>query len=447
MESLLGSKNTSTTPEAIENLKEEMIENKEELGSESSTDSEETLQKSFPALNQAFNFATLGNPYAANFFLPHQILHPTYMPNLAAMTAAMNAIGNNEIHASKDPSPFSTVCSDMFESKSSAHSNYSRSPLNKSATTTCVVCGDVSSGRHYGAYACNGCSSFMKRSVRRRIIYRCQAGSGNCVVDKAHRNQCQACRLKKCFVQGMNKDAVQNERQPRHMATIKNSIEGDRNKLFSDFVENAKASTAEQTNSQFPVESSTTEGSSETSELSARILYMAIKWAKSLPSFSQLNANDQIVLLKANWSDLFILSALQFASAMDRFPLCQESIVEDIQRVNDHNYISLHDLFKIVKVDNIDQGEFACLKALVLFRPEVVGLSDRNQVEALQDQAQIMLGQHTGKCSSKPTRFGKLLLFLPLLRTVDRSAVKKEVLGVSYGSTSLDNVICNIFKD
>ena len=70
----------------------------------------------------------------------------------------------------------------------------------------CCVCGDTSSGKHYGILACNGCSGFFKRSVRRRLIYRCQAGNGACIIDKAHRNQCQACRLKKCLNMGMNKD-------------------------------------------------------------------------------------------------------------------------------------------------------------------------------------------------------------------------------------------------
>ncbi|KAE9553249.1 hypothetical protein FO519_003557 [Halicephalobus sp. NKZ332] len=84
----------------------------------------------------------------------------------------------------------------------------------------CKVCLDHSSGKHYGIYSCDGCAGFFKRSVRRGREYACKnksnSNNGKCVVDKTHRNQCRACRLKRCLDIGMNKEAVQHERGPRN---------------------------------------------------------------------------------------------------------------------------------------------------------------------------------------------------------------------------------------
>ena len=69
----------------------------------------------------------------------------------------------------------------------------------------CVVCGDKSSGKHYGQFTCEGCKSFFKRSVRRNLTYTCR-GNRQCPIDQHHRNQCQYCRLKKCLKMGMRRE-------------------------------------------------------------------------------------------------------------------------------------------------------------------------------------------------------------------------------------------------
>ncbi|KPJ03091.1 Steroid receptor seven-up, isoform A, partial [Papilio xuthus] len=83
------------------------------------------------------------------------------------------------------------------------------SAADKGQNVECVVCGDKSSGKHYGQFTCEGCKSFFKRSVRRNLTYSCR-GNRNCPIDQHHRNQCQYCRLRKCLKMGMRREGLGN---------------------------------------------------------------------------------------------------------------------------------------------------------------------------------------------------------------------------------------------
>nr|AID52829.1 hormone receptor 3 [Tigriopus japonicus] len=71
----------------------------------------------------------------------------------------------------------------------------------------CKVCGDKSSGVHYGVITCEGCKGFFRRSQSSVVNYQCPRQK-NCVVDRVNRNRCQYCRLQKCLTLGMSRDAV-----------------------------------------------------------------------------------------------------------------------------------------------------------------------------------------------------------------------------------------------
>ncbi|CAD5113810.1 DgyrCDS2975 [Dimorphilus gyrociliatus] len=411
----------------------------------------------------------------------------------------------------------------------------------------CLVCGDRASGKHYGVQSCDGCRGFFKRSIRREmdVKYVCKE-NGQCIVDVARRNQCQACRFRKCNEVGMKKEAVQHERAPRcyqykrespdysgekrmeypgvspynaasfldrarlehythfqqysppvgltpdigyhHPAifgplpllrptstsiqppaspTVEIKVEGkespDESKKQNESrepKESAKKddkspSSTQQPSSTFPsvdafhYSNITTENLFETA---ARLLFMSVKWARNIPSFLQLPFRDQAILLEESWSDLFILSAAQWSLPIDIGTLAASaSTAADTSGTERASLIvgqlrSLQDVLSRFSSLRVDATEYACLKAIVLFK-NVRGLRDAAQVETLQDQAQLMLSEYA--CSQYPNskvRFGKILLLLPALRAVGSRTIEEVFFRKTIGSIPIERLLCDMFK-
>uniref|UniRef100_A0AC34Q2E3 Nuclear receptor domain-containing protein n=1 Tax=Panagrolaimus sp. JU765 TaxID=591449 RepID=A0AC34Q2E3_9BILA len=66
----------------------------------------------------------------------------------------------------------------------------------------CTICEAPTHGLHFGVSTCKACASFFRRSMVERKRYKCRF-QGNCVITNKARNQCRACRLQKCYNNGM----------------------------------------------------------------------------------------------------------------------------------------------------------------------------------------------------------------------------------------------------
>ncbi|CAF0712791.1 unnamed protein product [Brachionus calyciflorus] len=101
----------------------------------------------------------------------------------------------------------------------------------------CKVCGDKSSGVHYGVITCEGCKGFFRRSYSTNVQYVCSRNK-SCIIDRLNRNRCQYCRLQKCLSLGMSKDAVKfgrmSKKQKAKVASeLKAKNNGDMNTEYT----------------------------------------------------------------------------------------------------------------------------------------------------------------------------------------------------------------------
>ncbi|XP_044276958.1 nuclear receptor subfamily 2 group F member 6 isoform X1 [Varanus komodoensis] len=347
----------------------------------------------------------------------------------------------------------------------------------------CVVCGDKSSGKHYGVFTCEGCKSFFKRSIRRNLSYTCRSNR-DCQIDQHHRNQCQYCRLKKCFCVGMRKEglcwpplgsppknrgaasctgaestvlaaaAVQRGRiPPTHASASPNAAPGGEyyngqpvSELISQLLR-AEPYPAARFSSQYAQQGSVM-GIDNICELAARLLFSTVEWARSIPFFPDLPVSDQVALLRLSWSELFVLNAAQSALPLHMAPLLAAAGFHAAPMSADR-VVSFMDQIRIFQDQveklnrlQVDSAEYSCLKAVALFTPDACGLSDPAHVESLQEKAQVALTEYVrSQYPSQPQRFGRLLLRLPALRAVPAALISQLFFMRLVGKTPIETLI------
>uniref|UniRef100_A0A8C3JS47 Retinoic acid receptor RXR n=1 Tax=Calidris pygmaea TaxID=425635 RepID=A0A8C3JS47_9CHAR len=244
----------------------------------------------------------------------------------------------------------------------------------------CAICGDRSSGKHYGVYSCEGCKGFFKRTVRKDLTYTCRDNK-DCLIDKRQRNRCQYCRYQKCLAMGMKREAVQEERQ-RGKDRNENEVESTSSANEDMPVEKIlEAELAVEPKTETYIEanmgltpSSPNDPVTNICQAADKQLFTLVEWAKRIPHFSELPLDDQVILLRAGWNELLIASFSHRSIAVKDGILLATGL--HVHRNSAHSAgvgaifdRVLTELVSKMRDMQMDKTELGCLRAIVLFNP------------------------------------------------------------------------------
>ncbi|MEE6505135.1 hypothetical protein FKM82_005451 [Ascaphus truei] len=285
----------------------------------------------------------------------------------------------------------------------------------------CAICGDRSSGKHYGVYSCEGCKGFFKRTVRKDLTYTCRDNK-DCLIDKRQRNRCQYCRYQKCLAMGMKREGMEHH-PSQHTRDLRSEAEQavqEERQRGKDRNENEVECTSS-ANEDMPVEkileaelavepktetyieanmgltpNSPSDPVTNICQAADKQLFTLVEWAKRIPHFSELPLDDQVILLRAGWNELLIASFSHRSIAVKDGILLATGL--HVHRNSAHSAgvgaifdRVLTELVSKMRDMQMDKTELGCLRAIVLFNPDSKGLSNPSEVEALREKVYASL--------------------------------------------------------
>ncbi|XP_067836634.1 hepatocyte nuclear factor 4-gamma-like isoform X2 [Heptranchias perlo] len=338
-------------------------------------------------------------------------------------------------------------------------------------STLCAICGDRATGKHYGASSCDGCKGFFRRSIRKSHVYSCRFNR-QCVVDKDKRNQCRYCRLKKCFRAGMKKEgqigtqcppkagyqrststfklltpAVQNERD--RISNRRNNYESSSSPSINTLAQ-AEVLSRQITLSASAVSTDITTKKiasiSDVCESMKEQLLVLVEWAKYIPAFCELPLDDQVALLRAHAGEHLLLGVAKRSMLYkdvlllgNDYAIHRNSPEMEISRVANRILDELVQPFQEIQIDD---NEYACLKAIVFFDPDAKALNDPSKIKNMRYQVQVSLEDYINdRQYDSRGRFGELLLLLPTLQSITWQMIEQIQFVKLFGLAKIDNLL------
>ncbi|ETE68686.1 Retinoic acid receptor RXR-gamma, partial [Ophiophagus hannah] len=309
--------------------------------------------------------------------------------------------------------------------------NYSSPSPGSLTKHVCAICGDRSSGKHYGVYSCEGCKGFFKRTVRKDLVYTCRDNK-DCLIDKRQRNP------------------VQEERQ-RSRERSENEVEstssngGSLEDMPVERILEAEMAVEPKSESYGDVsaETSTNDPVTNICHAADKQLFTLVEWAKRIPHFSDLTLEDQVILLRAGWNELLIASFSHRSVSVQDGILLATGLHVHRSSAHSAGVGSIFDrvlteLVSKMKDMQMDKSELGCLRAIVLFNPEV---------ELLREKVYATLEAYTKqKYPEQPGRFAKLLLRLPALRSIGLKCLEHLFFFKLIGDTPIDTFLMEMLE-
>ncbi|KAF7694436.1 hypothetical protein HF521_008189 [Silurus meridionalis] len=281
---------------------------------------------------------------------------------------------------------------------------------NSGPKRSCLVCGDVASGFHYGVASCEACKAFFKRTIQGSIEYTCPASS-ECEITKRRRKSCQACRFTKCISVGMLREEsyiAENKVVSHLLGAEPEKVYAMHDPALPD--DDIKALTT-------------------LCDLADRELVLNIGWAKHLPGFSSLSLPDQMRLLQSAWMEILILRVVFRSLDAQDCLVFAEDYVMDAEQAKQTGLLELHgailQLVRKYRAMGLEREEFVTLKAIALTNSDSMHIEDIDAVQGLQDCVHEALQDYErSHHGNDPRRAGKLIMTLPLLRQISAKAVQ-----------------------